>query len=458
MISRLKHFRARSVGPTKFRDRFVLMLLLFFVASLPVHAGEIDKESLLSGGRKHTYYVFVPKTVSSATPAPLLVLLHGSNHDGLSLIDKWKDLAATEGMILVGPDSLDAAVWAVPADGPDFIHELVESLKTKYRIDPRRVYLFGHSGGAGFALLISLYESVYFAATAIHAGALDKNGIALLPLVQRKIPFHIQVGTVDPLFPLNSVRATRDALNSQGFAAELVEIPNHDHWYYDLAPVINRTAWAFLKQQKLSTDPQFEDHKFRARGTKVANAVDQYNRGLEKQRASDLPAAIAAYSRAIQLDPEFAEAYDNRGISYFNQRESLLAIADFSRSLELKPSDFTYNNRGIVFLSLKRYKEAIEDFTQALRVKPAAEIYNNRGGAYYEDHQFPLAAIDFDEAIKLDPKLARAYIYRGLIQLMDGKVTPAQKDFEQACQLEPRLRDEYEAQIKQLRDNVNRKP
>ncbi len=48
----------------------------------------------------------------------------------------------------------------------------LKSLKTKYPINPRRVYLFGHSAGAIFALHMSLMESQYFAAAAVHAGAL----------------------------------------------------------------------------------------------------------------------------------------------------------------------------------------------------------------------------------------------------------------------------------------------
>src|SRR5216684_2040646 len=157
-----------------FVKRLVWSLLVLFAAALPTVASDkIEKDSIVSGGKKHTYYLFVPKNLSLSAPAPLLVLLHGSNRNGLSLVEKWKDLAATEGLILVGPDSLDSSRWAVPDDGPVFIHELVESIRAKYAIDPQRIYLFGHSGGAVFGLLVSLYESEYFAATAIHAGALD---------------------------------------------------------------------------------------------------------------------------------------------------------------------------------------------------------------------------------------------------------------------------------------------
>jgi poly(3-hydroxybutyrate) depolymerase len=99
-------------------------------------------------------------------------MLHGSNRTGNSLVEKWKDLAKKENFIIAGPDATDLSFWGTPQDGPEFLRDLVEELKSKHPINPRRVYLFGHSAGASFAIQMSLLESQYFAATAIHAGAL----------------------------------------------------------------------------------------------------------------------------------------------------------------------------------------------------------------------------------------------------------------------------------------------
>jgi poly(3-hydroxybutyrate) depolymerase len=186
-------------------------------------AQKITKETIVSEGKKRTYYLYVPKSITTSAAVPLIVLLHGSNHVGLSLAEKWNDLAEREGAILVAPNSVESSHWSVPDDGPQFLRELVESIKTKYPVNPKRVYLFGHSGGAIFALLMSLYESEYFAATAIHAGALYASDASLIDLSKRKTPIQIQVGTVDGLFPLATVRATRDRLNASGFSVQLVD-------------------------------------------------------------------------------------------------------------------------------------------------------------------------------------------------------------------------------------------
>ena len=48
--------------------------------------------------------------------------------------------------------------------------------------------------------------------------------------------------------------------------------------------------------------------------------------------------AIAAYSRAIQLDPRDADIYCDRGRAYYDLKEYQWAIASFDRALELKPN------------------------------------------------------------------------------------------------------------------------
>jgi len=231
--------------------------------SIPATAQQVNKEITNLGGKARAYYLFVPEKLNKDHPAPLLVLLHGSGRNGASLADKWKDLAKKEGIILVAPDAITTEGWRSPVDGPDFLHDLITELLSKYPIDARRIYLFGHSAGASFALYMALYESEYFAAAAIHAGALTPEDGSIVERAKRKIPIHIAVGTVDRFFPLAAVRDTRDMLNSNGFNAQLIEMPGHDHWYYDLAPKINATAWAFLKDQKLAEEPRYQQYSFR---------------------------------------------------------------------------------------------------------------------------------------------------------------------------------------------------
>lgn len=430
------------------------IFLAILIASAPIATlGQgITKDSLVVEGKKRTFYLYVPESARKSPSAPLLVLLHGSNRDGLSLVEKWKRLADTEGMVLFGPNSADAANWSVPRDGPQALYELVEAMKAKYSINPRRVYLFGHSGGAAFALLMSLYESEYFAATAIHAGALDSHSLQLTTLAKRKTPIHIQVGTVDLSFPLPDVRRTRDALVAKGFAVQLIEIPGHDHWYYDLAPKINDTAWRFLQDKELTADPHFEEFSFKSQNRDAATATEQYNKGVKLHQSGDLAGAIAAYTRALKIDPNAQDAYNNRGAAYLGLKDYAAALADFSRSIELGPTWETYNNRGNIYFAQKQFKEAISDFAASIKLKETAEAYTNRGTAYEESGEDSLGLADLDQAIRLDAKFARAYAVRGVIGLKRNQNAAAQQEFDKAFKLDPALHGEFDPIIKQLRE------
>jgi tetratricopeptide (TPR) repeat protein len=300
---------------------------------------------------------------------------------------------------------------------------------------------------------MSLYESEYFAATAIHAGMLDTESTALIDLAKRKTPIQIQVGTVDEFFPIKSVRATRDLLNSRGFSVQLIEMPGHDHWYYDLAPKINETAWEFLKTHELSSEPHFEEYKFRTEGRSSKEAVEKYNRGIERHRAGDIEGAIAAYTQAIELDKKYADAYNNRGVAYMIKKDYAAALADFNHSLELAPSPMGYINRGSILFNQQKPEEAIADFTEALKLKPSAEGYVNRGTAYQQTNRDALALADYERAIELNPKFGRAYILRGLLSLKSGQDAAARTDLDKGFQLDSSLHAEFDPMIKQLRPN-----
>ena len=237
-------------------------LFILLIAPLALANDDITKELMKSAGKTRVYYLYVPPNIRPSTTVPLVVMLHGSNRTGNSLVEKWKDLAKKEGFIIAGPDAINLRGWGAPQDGPEFLHDLVEELRSKYPVNPRQIYLFGHSAGATFALEMSLLESQYFAATAVHAGALMEDDKSWVDLAKRKIPMFIQVGDSDEYFPLKIVRETRDILKAAGFPIELTEIKDHDHWYYDKAPKINQTAWDFLKKYTLDADPSWRKYNF----------------------------------------------------------------------------------------------------------------------------------------------------------------------------------------------------
>jgi len=95
-----------------------------------------------------------------------------------------------------------------------------------------------------------------------------------------------------------------------------------------------------------------------------------------------------------------------------------------------------YNNRGLAFYDLKLYQQAIEDYSQALRIKPDyAEALNNRGNAYYAMDQYEKAEEDFNQSLQFKPRYSKAHLNRGLVYFQMQKMDQSCDDFRRACDL-----------------------
>jgi poly(3-hydroxybutyrate) depolymerase len=218
------------------------------------------EQTLDVGGMTRTYYLCVPDSLSAA-PAPLIVLLHGSYGSGRRIIELWRDLAAAEGFMLVAPNARNDTAWNLRTDGPAFIRAVVNAANARHPIDIERMYLFGHSGGAVYALTLAMLESRYFAATAVHAGAWrERAEFSVIAHARRDIPLAIFVGDRDPFFHVRDVRRTQAQLIAAGHPVSVTIIDRHDHDYGAVAAEVNRSAWEFLSTQRLESEPVFQSY------------------------------------------------------------------------------------------------------------------------------------------------------------------------------------------------------
>jgi len=107
---------------------------------------------------------------------------------------------------------------------------------------------------------------------------------------------------------------------------------------------------------------------------------DSEEAAIELHRLTDLmerkeyPRALAGLNRLIRRKPKFAEAYNQRAILYWRQREYESSIADCERALQLNPHHFgAQAGLGQCLLGLHRPVEALEAFRKALRLNPHLE-------------------------------------------------------------------------------------
>jgi tetratricopeptide (TPR) repeat protein len=125
----------------------------------------------------------------------------------------------------------------------------------------------------------------------------------------------------------------------------------------------------------------------------------------------DQDKAIADFNKAIQLNPNDAVAYSNRGLAWNKKGDQDKAIADFNKAIQLNPNfSIAYNYRGIALYKKGYLDKAIADFNKAIQLNPNdAVAYNHRGLAWYKKGDLDKAIADFNKAIQLNPNYTDAY-------------------------------------------------
>ncbi|MFC1839034.1 tetratricopeptide repeat protein, partial [Thermodesulfobacteriota bacterium] len=159
--------------------------------------------------------------------------------------------------------------------------------------------------------------------------------------------------------------------------------------------------------------------------------------------------AIADYSKAIKLNPEFIDAYYRRGLLYkrksYGFRDKYLfmawypkysnsnkAIADFSKVIELNPGFIdAYLARIDSYIMYGKFnKSIISDLNKIIVMKPnEAEYYIMRAEAYVYLKKYKEAIADCTKAIELEPKRTSYYFARGLAYIYNHQDDKAISDF-----------------------------
>ena len=108
-------------------------------------------------------------------------------------------------------------------------------------------------------------------------------------------------------------------------------------------------------------------------------AQDYFDKAYNNK--SDWQYQIDNYTKCIELKPDYAHAYNNRGLSYHSLKNYEDAIADYTRALRIDPDYASpYYNRGRSYLELGNNEECIADNIRALRIDPDhSDSYRNRG-------------------------------------------------------------------------------
>ena len=171
---------------------------------------------------------------------------------------------------------------------------------------------------------------------------------------------------------------------------------------------------------------------------------EKYNNlGVKEYQKGNYDKAISYFNKAIELDPNNAVVYHNRGLvyfktgSYYNTEPFHKAISDFSKAIELDSNyEDAYYNRGLAYNNLfhhyqklpaetfppeieDKYHEAIADFDKVLELDPKyALAYAGKGNAYYRHEDsyegMTKAIAEYDKALKSESLIIQKVGNNGL--------------------------------------------
>ena len=161
--------------------------------------------------------------------------------------------------------------------------------------------------------------------------------------------------------------------------------------------------------------------------------------GAVLKSLGQLDLSIETYNKALEIKPDYVEAYYNIGVTLQEQVKLEDAIDYYNRALAIKP-DYAdaYNNVGNILQQQGRVEEAVFAYNKALSVQPHyAEIHNNIGIMLKERGNLAHAIEAFKRALAIKPRYAEALSNVGNAYKEQGKLQDAVRSFKEALAVQP---------------------
>lgn len=183
------------------------------------------------------------------------------------------------------------------------------------------------------------------------------------------------------------------------------------------------------------------DYANRALAIDPDNVVALTHRARGYYRLGDNDTALADLNRAIELAPDYSEAYIIRGVVYGRGLELRdLAFADFETALEIDPYDErTYRYRGLVYYDFDNSDDALANLNRSIELDPNyVEAHTDRGRVHlYLTEDYEKAVADFLQALELSPDDIFALANLGLTYIRQSQYGLAVDVLEKAVLVDP---------------------
>ncbi|MBP0018110.1 MAG: tetratricopeptide repeat protein [Cyanobacteria bacterium SBLK] len=174
------------------------------------------------------------------------------------------------------------------------------------------------------------------------------------------------------------------------------------------------------------------------------DAEAAFTQGVQFYETGDFESAIAAWDKAIELKPDYHQAWGNRGLGLKNLGRYEDAIASYDRAIALK-ADFhkAWYNRGLALDELGRYEDAVTAYDRVLELKPDFhKAWYSRGNSLDALEKSEAAIASYDRAIELKRDFYKAWTSRGNSLKAIERYEEAVESYDSALTLKP---DDYDS-------------
>src|SRR6516165_8624369 len=154
-----------------------------------------------------------------------------------------------------------------------------------------------------------------------------------------------------------------------------------------------------------------------------------------------MPKAKAAALKALQIDPNLAEAHASLAeILHDYDWDYAGALREIDRAIELNPNYATAHQWRAEFLSAQgRHEEAIAEAKRALELDPLSMIINRiLGDAYLQARRYDEAITQSRKAIEIEPNFPSAHLVLGRSYRAKGQYSEAVAEFTKLAELSGR--------------------
>lgn len=180
----------------------------------PQPTGLFPEEQVIARGRTYPLSLSVPATYDPTKSVGLVVCLHGAGFTGEAYLERWQGRLG-EDYLLACPTYPSGAWFTRRAE--ELVLATIRHLRTRYHIDPDRMFLTGMSNGGIGAWLIGMHHASLFAGIAPMASGLDD---VLMPFLAnlRNTPIYIIHGAKDQVMPVELSRTIARELDRLGYS------------------------------------------------------------------------------------------------------------------------------------------------------------------------------------------------------------------------------------------------